>query len=66
MINRTEGLIPAGAGQIRQRDVSRARARAHPRRCGADRPLMEQVWKQYGSSPQVRGRCDDNTITLAP
>ena len=53
------GLIPAGAGQIRRRPVGSCGSRAHPRRCGADPPMLTTACGLLGSSPQVRGRFHD-------
>ena len=55
-----QGLIPAGAGQIRP-SLARVRARAaHPRRCGADSAASRRSLGRSGSSPQVRGRLTEN------
>ena len=50
------GLIPAGAGQTNPVLSMRRCVRAHPRRCGADRPGNMKTPGEPGSSPQVRGR----------
>ncbi|EEI27959.1 hypothetical protein HMPREF0294_0573 [Corynebacterium glucuronolyticum ATCC 51867] len=50
------GLIPAGAGQILRAVESDTDARAHPRRCGADKASISRALGRSGSSPQVRGR----------
>ena len=49
-------LIPAGAGQTKNRHRKLRRAGAHPRGCGAD--TNEEIAKAEaeGSSPRVRGR----------
>ena len=49
-------LIPAGAGQIRYDYGNPVAARAHPRRCGADKNGAFKDSFTNGSSPQVRGR----------
>ena len=50
------GLIPAGAGQTPWLFFVAVAARAHPRRCGADRTEGQLLPRSRGSSPQVRGR----------
>ena len=55
-VQRFEGLIPAGAGQITQHITPHSLRRAHPRRCGADKLYYHRHLCGGGSSPQVRGR----------
>ena len=50
------GLIPAGAGQTHSTASSVTACRAHPRGCGADLQLLQDVTADRGSSPRVRGR----------
>ena len=52
----SEGLIPAGAGQMLHLWLSRVGEWAHPRRCGADSYPTRHLHNKWGSSPQVRGR----------
>ena len=54
--NRLAGLIPAGAGQTTPTCALLGCVGAHPRRCGADRPVYGKNIRDHGSSPQVRGR----------
>ena len=54
--NRTNGLIPACAGQTVARPSSPCSARAHPRVCGADAVAPYPASFVQGSSPRVRGR----------
>ena len=53
----TNGLIPAGAGQIPATRIHGTNSWAHPRRCGADALYSRPPTVKLGSSPQVRGRC---------
>ena len=50
------GLIPASAGQTDGGTRTRTQPGAHPRECGADRPLYFSSTAIRGSSPRVRGR----------
>ena len=51
-----EGLIPACAGKTPINRHTSARARAHPRVCGENRPCIELSRDLNGSSPRVRGK----------
>ena len=50
------GLIPAGAGQTRDKHGQAGALGAHPRGCGADGTRPTTCTRQRGSSPRVRGR----------
>ena len=49
------GIIPAHAGLTTQRDLIKARARDHPRACGAHPERLRYVVLIVGSSPRMRG-----------
>ena len=49
-------LIPAGAGQMVEMEVTTLGSTAHPRGCGADLSTMTLQATKGGSSPRVRGR----------
>ena len=49
------GIIPAHAGLTTQRDLIKARARDHPRACGAHSALADAMLWKAGSSPRMRG-----------
>ena len=53
---RGHGLIPAGAGQTRDKHGQAGALGAHPRGCGADGTRPTTCTRQRGSSPRVRGR----------
>ena len=49
------GLIPAGAGNMRQEKQTMSSHRAHPRGCGEHRDSRVPRYRRLGSSPRVRG-----------
>ena len=51
----TDGLIPAGAGNIGSGSKTTRSPKAHPRRCGEHDPVAGLGTSGMGSSPQVRG-----------
>ena len=53
---RGHGLIPAGAGQTRDKHGQAGALGAHPRGCGADGSRSRVRRVSGGSSPRVRGR----------
>ena len=54
--DRGAGLIPAGAGQTCASTKVGSHVAALPRRCGADYRPAARRFRDWGSSPQVRGR----------
>ena len=54
-VGRTEGLIPAGAGNMSISSFSRMWNRAHPRGCGEHAVVETRAGYEGGSSPRVRG-----------
>ena len=50
------GLIPACAGKTVYFTLDRRAAKAHPRVCGENYPMLRPFMKAAGSSPRVRGK----------
>ena len=49
-------IIPARAGQTRERQQTRGHRTDHPRACGANSCSSPGVMSPNGSSPRVRGK----------
>ena len=59
-----DGLIPAGAGQTAQALKRSGAARAHPRRCGADRGLRDLQRRFRGLIPAGAGQTVARVVAL--
>ena len=60
--NPVHRFIPAGAGNGSQQLFQSKRDAVHPRRCGERSDSGAWGEKSAGSSPQVRGTVNDNTM----
>ncbi len=63
-IPREPGITPAGAGKTEGEYLVRLLKEDHPRRCGENIKIFQNLCKRPGSPPQVRGKQGCHTVKI--